>query len=67
MSEREKASALLETVPDYKLALVIAYLQGLTAYEDIPNDETVEAIESLESGGGDFFATVDELFDDLGV
>ena len=33
MSEKERAAALLEMVPDYKLGYVIAYLQGLTADE----------------------------------
>ena len=34
MSNREKAMALLENVPDYKMAFVVAYLQGLTADEE---------------------------------
>ena len=67
MSERQIASALLDRVPDYKIAFVIAYLQGLTAGEDIPNDETIEAIKALERGEGESFETVDDLFADLGV
>ena len=55
MSEREKAAVLLERVPDYKIGLVLAYLQGLTDGEDIPNDETVAAIEALERGEGKTF------------
>ncbi len=50
MSEKERASALLELVPEYKMGYVVAYLQGLTAdeaaddafckkmYEDYLND-----------------------------
>ena len=34
MSNREKAMALLENVPDYKMGYVVAYLQGLTADEE---------------------------------
>ena len=30
MSNREKAMALLENVPDYKMGYVVAYLQGGT-------------------------------------
>ncbi len=67
MSERQIASALLDRVPDYKIAFVIAYLQGLTAGEDIPNEETIEAIKALERGEGESFETVDDLFADLGV
>lgn len=43
MSNRERAMQLLEAVPDYKIEYVIAYLQGVTAgneiSEKIPNDE----------------------------
>ena len=34
MSEKERASILLDLVPEYKMGYVIAYLQGLTADED---------------------------------
>ena len=33
MSEREQAAALLDAVPEYKMAYVIGYLQGLVADE----------------------------------
>ena len=56
MSERERAQQLLDSVPDYKIQYVIAYLQGVTAGEDIPNDETLEAMKELESGKGEHFS-----------
>lgn len=34
MSNREKAAALLDSVPEYKLGYVVAFLQGLTADEE---------------------------------
>lgn len=34
MNDREKIRRLLETVPEYKLGYVIAYLQGLNAEEE---------------------------------
>lgn len=34
MSNKEKAAALLEYVPSYKMGYVLAYLQGLTADEE---------------------------------
>lgn len=59
MSNRERAMRLLEAVPDYKIEYVIAYLQGVTAgneiFEKIPNDETIEAMQELENGGGTVF------------
>ena len=56
MSDREKASALLAQVPDYQIRVIIAYLQGIIdASADIPNDETIAAIEALERGEGETF------------
>ena len=34
MSDRERAMSLLESVPDYKIGYVLAYLQGITADEE---------------------------------
>lgn len=51
MSDREKVLALVENVPDYKLGYLIAYLQGfLDASEDIPNTETITAMQERENG-----------------
>ena len=33
MSEKQKAIALLDSIPEYKMAYVIGYLQGLVADE----------------------------------
>ena len=43
MSDRERASILLESIPDYKIGLVIAYMEGLTAADNMPNEETIAA------------------------
>ena len=68
MSDRERANALLAQVPDYQIRIIIAYLQGvIDASADIPNIETIAAIEALERGEGESFDTVDDLFADLGV
>lgn len=55
MSNREKVIALLDSVPEYKMGYVLAYVQGLTADEtdEIPNAATIAAIQELESGGGE--------------
>lgn len=56
MSDREKVYQLLDTVPDYKIGYVVAYLQGITdGKEAKPNQETIEAIEELKNGGGEIF------------
>lgn len=51
MSEMERASALLASVPQYKIGYVISYLEGLIAAEaaETSNAETLEAIsETIE-------------------
>lgn len=55
MSDREQAIQLLSAIPDYKLGYVIAYLQGAAIPEEIPNAETLEAMQELENGGGEVF------------
>jgi len=55
MSEREQAIQLLNSVPDYKLGYVVAYLQGAAIPEEIPNAETLEAIKEIKEGGGEVF------------
>lgn len=37
MSTREMINALLDSVPEYKMGYVLAYLQGLTADEEADN------------------------------
>jgi len=44
MSEKERAAALLDMVPDYKLGYVIAYLQGLTAESEATDDAFCESL-----------------------
>lgn len=57
MSEKERASTLLESVPDYKIGYVIAYLEGLIADESasVPNAETIAAMQELDNGGGTLY------------
>lgn len=56
MSERERMYQLLDTVPDAKICYIIGYIQGLTTNtNDVPNKETLEAMDELENGEGDIF------------
>lgn len=60
MSERERAIQLLDSVPEYKLGYVIAYLQGVTVGENNLNEETLDAFDEIDemkaSGSGQHFA-----------
>lgn len=38
MSNREKIIALLDSIPDYKIGYVLAYVQGIAADEDADDD-----------------------------
>jgi hypothetical protein len=67
MSNREKAFALLDEVPDFKIDCVVAYIQGIIAGtgSEEPNDVTIAAMQELENGGGEHFDTLDELWKSL--
>ncbi len=69
MSERVMAHRLLDTVPDYKLDYVIAYLQGITVGEKEPNEDTIKAFlevdEMKRTGNCQKFNDLNELWDSL--
>lgn len=71
MSDRERCVAALELVPESKLGYALAYIQGLIAdvtanQEDIPNAETIAAMQELENGGGELWTgSTKDLFDML--
>lgn len=50
MSDLEKALALLEYVPPYKMGYVLAYLQGLTAGEGENISDDDPAAEDNKGG-----------------
>ena len=62
MSDRERANILLKSIPDYKIGLVIAYMEGLTAAVPIPNEETIAAMKALDAGEGETFSGSTEDF-----
>ena len=73
MSEREQAAALLDAVPEYKMAYVIGYLQGLVAdeaaddafcmkmYQDYLNDPERGDLVSFEDALKECGVSPDEL------
>lgn len=44
MSTRERCNQLLEALPDFKLSLVLAYLQGLNAAEELEDERYCDAL-----------------------
>lgn len=60
MSNRDLAKNLIDQIPESKLLYIIAYLQGAAVPDEIPNAETLEAMEEvnsmIESGRGEAFA-----------
>lgn len=49
MSNRELCVKLLESVPDYKIGYVLAYIQGLTADEDADAAFCEKLVEEYEN------------------
>lgn len=63
MSSKELAKNLIDQIPESKMYHIIAYLQGAAIPEKVPNVETIEAIQELESGGGTVFTgSTEDLF-----
>ena len=68
MSNRERVMEIVSSMPEYRITGLLAFLQS---YEDIPNEETIEAMQEVDSmiqtGAGqhfkgkasDFFAMLD--------
>ena len=59
MSNRELAKSLIDQISDAKLLYVIPYLQGASLSDEIPNEETLEAMAEvqtmIDSGTGEHF------------
>lgn len=49
MSNRELCVKLLESVPDYKIGYVLAYIQGLTADEDADDAFCEKLVKEYEN------------------
>lgn len=55
MSNKERAIQLIEQIPESKMYYIIAFLEGAAIPDEIPNVQTVEAMDELLSGGGTSF------------
>lgn len=49
MSNREKIVALLDSVPDYKMGYILAYIQGITADEEADDIFCQRMLENYEN------------------
>jgi len=49
MSNREKVIALLDSIPEYKIGYVLAYVQGLTADEDADDEFCQQLYERYQN------------------
>lgn len=66
MSYKELAKNLIDQIPESKMYYVVSYLQGAAIPDEIPNAETIAAIEELENGGGTLFTgSTEELLKEL--
>ena len=69
MSNREFAKTLIDQIPEHKLFYAIAYLQGISVPDEIPNAETMEAIaeveEMIHTGIGQHFQGSAEEFTNM--
>lgn len=66
MGYKELAKNLIDQIPESKMYYIIAYLQGAAIPEEIPNAETLEAMQELENGGGTVFTgSTEDLFAEL--
>ena len=55
MSNREMAINLINQIPENKLGKIIVLLKNAVVSNEIPNDETIEAMNELDNGGGTRF------------
>ena len=55
MSNKERAIQLIEQIPESKMYYIIAFLEGAAIPDELPNADTVEAMDELLNGGGTTF------------
>ena len=69
MSNREFAKTLIDQIPDSRMYYVVAYLQGATIPDEIPNAETLDAMTEIEemirTGAGQHFQGSAEEFTNM--
>ena len=70
MSNRERIVSLLDTVPEYKMGYILAYIQGIVADEeadDIYCQELVDQYLADDSPDKHETISIEELGKELGI
>lgn len=67
MSNREFAKALIDQISDAKLFYIIPYLQGAALSDEMPNQETIDAINEVQqmintNSGEQFSGSTSDFF-----
>ncbi|NBH72160.1 hypothetical protein D3Z51_09030 [Clostridiaceae bacterium] len=50
MSNKELAIQLLDRIPETKMYYILGVLEGAAIPDELPNAETIDAIQDLENG-----------------
>ncbi len=70
MSNKEKVVQLLDSVPDYKMGYVLAYIQGITADEELDDlfcQKMVEEYQNDPAPDKDLEYTLEECKKEWGL
>ena len=69
MSTREKCNMFLDAMPEYQLELVLAYIQGMKAFEEADDDAYCEALyqKYLDDPDRGDYISEEELCHELGL
>ena len=69
MSTREKCIQILDTMPEFQLELVLAYIQGMTALEEATDDAFSEYLyrNYLNDPDRDHTVSEEDLCKELGI
>ena len=64
MSSRDQVFQIVDAMPEYKVDVLLDFLRVfMGGQEDIPNAETIAAIQELENGGGEVWTgSTEDLF-----
>lgn len=66
MDRKEYAMQLLDSIPDCKMGCVVAFLQGVTDGDDVPDNETAVAMEKSENPEKSMCYLIAKKFSDIG-
>lgn len=64
MSSKDQVFQIVDSMPEYKVDVLLDFLRVfMGGQEDVPNAETVAAIQELENGGGELWTgSTEDLF-----